>query len=286
MGYNTKQIYRDICRGYSEINWNGPVFVRHLDTLEMNDVTDKIEEYKLYGIQNLGLKSEDDLTAELIKSGKWPALKEKSIKSCDEDIDNLEVSKKNIKNEGQIDDIYDAIIEYREKKSKLIQEKYSLMPLSAELYAHKLGREYMAELSCFRDKEFTAPVGPLEYEDSAEKLLNSLFSIDITADQLKEICIQPFFWSVFTMSEDISRFFGKPLYSLTYHQVNLLRCGKNYAQIAYETSDAPEKYAKIPDKLVMWNILKKNGGVTEEDAKREEDARQLKLQQTLAQFSR
>jgi hypothetical protein len=283
MSYNIKQIYRDICRGYSEVSWSGPVFVRHLDTIEMNEVLNKIEDYKNHAIVNLGLKTEDQLTKELIESGDWPVLKERSIKSCDEDIENLELSKKSINNEGQINDIYDAIEEYKEKKRSLLTEKYSMIKMSAELYAHKLGREYMAEISCYRDRGFTQPIGSLEYENT-EHLLNSLLSIDVSSDKLKEIAIQPFFFSLFTLSEDIYNFFGKPLYSLTYNQVNLLRCAKTYAQIAYETSDVPDKYASVPDKLIMWHILKKNSGTTEESAKQKGDELETKLKQTLSQF--
>lgn len=269
------EAYRDICRGYSEINWNGPLFIKHPTPLEHFSL---MEHYSvlLEKARSLEIISEAQATEDLIREDKWTRLKENSMNAVEEKIAGLEDQKKTISHESQIDGIYDAIQEYKDYKLALMKEKNLLLPTTAEQYAGKLLREYFIENTCFRDKKFEKPIESIEYSDVDDLIINYSNS-DISPDLFKEICIQTFFWPLFTLSEDPSRFFDKPLTGLSYNQVYLLRCAGTYAKVASETSDVPDRYATIPEKLFMWYMLKRNNGKTFETDKSEEDEVQAKI---------
>lgn len=252
-------VYRDICRGYSE-DQEAPAYFKHLSVLETNSLADIYDKY-LERSKTLKLKSEKELTEELISEGKWTRLKETSIKSCEEDISRLEISKRKIDHESAIDSIYDAIQEYKDKRISLLTEKYNHIQVSAESYANTAAREHQLFISCFKDRELKTSYFIEEFEYCDFSGLN-YYNNEINTDDIKKLCISNFFVNIFMLSENLYNFFGVPLVQLTQHQINLLKYAQTYAKVASEVQDMPEKYEGNPDKMLMWFYLMRNQGGT------------------------
>lgn len=279
-------LYRDICRGFSEINWNGPVFIKHPDTFDANELSAVYDE-ALIRAKTLGLKTEAELTQELILAGKWTRLKEKSISSCDEDIAQMELSKKKIVAQSQIDQIYDAILELKKKKSDLLNAKYAYFTVSAESYANMAYRDRQMFLTSFRDKALTKPAFDEEFEyiENFNELSSLFYVFDFGADNIKKICVSHFFSNLFNISTNLYDFFGKPLWTLTQNQSNLIRYAQTYAKVAHEINDLPPEYEGNADKILMWYFLRQNAGSTGDQEKQAQDALNAKLRATVAETS-
>jgi hypothetical protein len=275
-------IYHDICRGYSEITWEGPIFIKHLDLMDQSKLQD-VYDQALRKAKDSGARTENDIVKDLMANGKWPRLKEKSIKSCDEDIAQLELSKRKIKHLDQINGIYNAIEELKQKRIDLLTEKYSLIENSAEGFANYAQKEAQIAATCFRDVNFTNPAFGEDFEyldkQSFNNLYNAYSSKDCSGEELKKLCIDPAFWTLFTLTENPYYFFGVPLYKLTINQAALLRYASNYCKIVSEISDLPEQFEGNPDKMVMYWYFKRNGGDEEShddlEAKARRDAAEL-----------
>ena len=280
---NPEIIYRDICRGYSEINWNGPIFIKHLDIVEQNSLVEVYDKALQDATTKLGRRLEADLTQELIQEGKWTALKEKSIKSCDEDIGELERSKKKISHASQIDSIYKAIEEFKDKKLQLLIEKYSHLTDTAESYASNISREHQILISCYKDKSFTELcfIDDFEYLDNFGTLFQKYYALDFSGDMLKKISISPFFWTLFTLSENFYDFFSIPFYKLTHNQANLLKYAQTYAKVASECGDLPKEYEGNAEKMIMWFFLRRNGGTSVEEEKEQQQQTSNKFRSLL-----
>ncbi len=276
-------IYRDICRGYSELLLPEKVFVKHLNTLEESSLQE-VYDTALQKAKDLGALPESEIVKKLIQEGKWTDAKERSIKSCELDMAQLESSKKKIQDYHQIHGVYNAIEELRGKRLGLLEERYSLIKNSAEGFAANTMREQQMLMTCFKDLEFTEKKFNEEFEYFDAYKTNDLYNSYYTlmsyfgGDYLKKLTINTFFWPLFTLSENPFDFFGIPLYKLTTNQGNLLRYGNNYAKVASETGDLPAEFEGNPDKIVMYWYWKRNGG---DQAKDEQQATANKFRQVL-----
>ncbi len=267
-------VYRDICRGYSELAWDGPVFVKHIDLLE-ESVLQEIYNSALQKALNLGAKSESQIIKELISAGSWTAMKETSIKSCETDIAQLEGSKRKICDIIQINGIYNAIEELKKKRLDLLEERHDLIKNSAEAFALGQMCEQKIIFTCFDDVNFVNKKFNDDFEYLESHKSNNLYNLyyelmgNFGGDGLKQLTINDFFWPLFTLSENIADFFRQPLYKLTINQANLLRYASNYSKVTSEIGDIPEEFAGNADKMVMYWYWKKNGGERAKDDQKE-----------------
>lgn len=264
-------LYRDICRGFSEIQWRGIVYVKHLDVVEFNSLSE-VYDAALERAKGLGCKTEATLTQEAIERGEWTALKERSIKSYDEDIALIEASKKKILHKDQINSIYDSVLELQKKKMELLIEKYAFLNNSVEAYANHALREQQIFLSCYKDAACNIKYfeEDFEYFKELPEFAAQYAASDLTNESLKKICIAPFFWTLFNLSEQPYNFFGIPLCKLTNNQASLLKYAQTYAKVASECTDLPPEFEGNCDKMLMWFFLRRNGGMSDEEEKQEQ----------------
>lgn len=275
-------LYSEICQGYSEIEWNGRCFIKHLTPVEQNSLQKYYDEAYQRAL-SLGAKTEKEVTHDLIRDGKWSAAQEIAIENHEKDIERLELSKSKIKSLQQIDSIYDLLQYSRGKRIELLTEKSNLISSTAEIYADKELRSRQMIVSCFRDVEFKSRIfedSSFDYinEISFATLSNSFFSkiYDINADSLKELCVSKFFYNLFSLAEKSFDFFQIPVFKLTGFQVNLLKYAETFSKIATEISDF-KGYDENADKMLMYWYYVKNGG-EEEDSKKEQNVSKFRSQ--------
>ena len=122
-----RKIFRDICRGYSEINFqNSPVYVKHISTQEQVDL-DEVYQNELDRLIKKGLPSNKDRLDTIIKEGLWSNEDEIWISSQKDYILRMEESKKNIILKSQIDKQALQIKNAEQKLNEKLLEKENLL---------------------------------------------------------------------------------------------------------------------------------------------------------------
>lgn len=254
-----EQIYSEICYGYSEIG--DGCRIRHLSFVEQSFLQKHYDEAFKWAKQ-AGLKTEEEILNERHYDGSWPISKAMHLKSLQQKIDGLERSKPKVKTRAQIDSIFDSLCKLREESKTYIQEKYSFLNESAEMYADSRLRFHHILASVEKDGHPFKTEEELDYYDSYNELEKSYFiklSV-INPDNIKKICIESFFYNSFSLVESPSDFFGVPVFKLSTFQTSLLKLGQTFAKVATEISDLPKEYDKCPERMLMYWYFLQNGG--------------------------
>lgn len=272
----------DICRGYSTFVFDGrAIVIRHLSVIDSLGLSE-LYKTSIEDFVKKGKKLEADLIKDLISSKVWDASKETALTNLNEDIATLERKKRRIKEEIQIDGLYDSIEFLAKKRQKLIVERNSLLHNTAEAYANKYCLNYQLINFCFVDnsfKEFAFTEDYLEYLENYYELIGLFLekNTSISFDSLKNLCVSPFFRNIFSFSKS-ENFFGKPTMDMTYPQLELLSCANCFSRAAIEHGDYPEEYAEFPEKILMWAIFRRNGGIS---IKEKQEKEQVELSQPI-----
>lgn len=257
-----EQIYSEICQGYSE---NKSFRARHLSFVEES----KLKKHYFVSLDkylSLGCKSEDSILDDLIRQNKWSLSKESHMKILRNQLEGLERSKSKIKSFDQIDPLYDNIEEIKKDIREISMERYSLLSESAEVKAESRLRFYTmaASILTFENggykeikEDFLDSLSDREFLEIESFYLIKMHNL--TYENIKKICIDPFFYSSFTISDKPFDFFRKPLVELTTFQVTLLRIGETFSKVANEVPDLPKEYEGNPDKMLMFWYAVRNG---------------------------
>lgn len=271
---NIESIYSSICDGYS-INENNSLKYIHptpIDEARCKSIYKKEYDWAI----STGLKPEKDIISDLIGNGKWSHAKELMANDLRKKISGLERSKSNIKDFAAIDPIYDDIKRFQSQLNDLLVEKYNLIENSAEQFAeNKVRFKSICQSVLINENGNWGKISE-EYLDYVNRSkyneIEFFFRMEnykISIDSIKNICVKPFFYSIFNLSDNEFNFFGKPIVYLTTFQTNLLQIGRTFAKIATEVIDLPEEYDGNPDKMLMYWYATKNGAA--ERAKEQEN---------------
>ncbi len=275
-----EQAFADICRGYSIFTINNTdYYVKHSNFIEQSIIDKKIQ-YEINQAVELGLKKESDIIQDLIKSNKWPASHEKKLSSYLDDIKNLDSTKRNIKDRMEINPLYDAIEELKSDYSALYNKRAALIKNPAESLGFINSHQFIISQSVYTSKELSERMfsekslegmNDDEFEEVAFNVIN--ITNGISYEIIKKICIEPFFYGIYGISENPFFIFGIPFVQLTINQGNLLKLARTYSKVISEMDDVPDEFLDNPEKILMWYYLKQNGGVvTKEEIKEEENA--------------
>lgn len=263
---NVNTILLDICRGYSVFSFLGKdIFVKHPSIIDNLLISENYKSYVKEFVKK-GKVTEKDHIKILIEQNLWSKDKEKSISTLSEDIDTMERKKRFIKEEIQIDGIYESILFLNKKRQNLISERNCLLTNTAESFAYKECINYQLLNFCFLDDKFNEKAfvkDDLDYLESYYELVNLFIETinSVSFDSLKYLCVSPYFRKIFSSSKS-DNFFSKATMDLTYPQLELLNCANCFSRAASEHHDYPESYDNYPDKILMWAIFRKNGGIS------------------------
>lgn len=260
--------YRDIVRGYSVLP-DSPIYVRHDNTEGFNLIQTEYDKAYKRATEELRLPTEKQETTRILSAGLWTDAKERTLASIDSDISRMELSKKKISHESQINPLYDAIEELRGKKADLWREKYSLFDHTAESYANHRARDYQIYNSCYREdlkeKYFSDPIEDIDFS----RIYKKYNDLEINSNIIKKICVSHFFRNLFSISENIYYLFCKPFHELTVYQISLLRFSSTFSKVAEEAPDYSPEFEGNPEKILMWFYVRQNGGASREELEEE-----------------
>jgi hypothetical protein len=250
-----QELYSRICSGSDCILLDGEtVFWGHLGHLP----SCKLKQRYANGLRLAaasGIKTEAEHLDDFIQKGWWSHEKENEIRTTISFIESLKKSKSKVVLPSQREGFDKEIVESQIKLNKILTEKNSIIPVTAESYAEKYYNKYFLLYSLFKDESRLTPLFDSEEEigdldDSLyEELWSSVLEKIVNFDQksIKLVAASAFFQNVlFLIGKDgsASSFFGKPIVDLTVYQIDLLSNGMYYRSFIQNSTD------KIPDYIL------------------------------------
>jgi hypothetical protein len=258
--------FAEICLGYSRIDYKGSlVYIKHFSHFDQVQIEADRERF-LQIAKNKRIPTFDEKIEWLIKQELWSKKEDNKIRDLEGYLTGLKKSRANAFIKAQIDEWDKQINQAQNELNEILYKKNCLIGLTAEKYAEQKMEGSHIQGAFFKDnslKEF------LFYQDQYKRLddeeVEELISIYIehiklfSHNSLRKISIAPFFTNYFYLSEDYSKFFAKPLYELTYNQVNLIKYGNYFKSILMTVGDSiSEEIRNDPDKLEEWANRSKN----------------------------
>jgi hypothetical protein len=255
-----RKIYRDVLNGYTSLSIkNNLYYFKHLTDLDQTDCNN-IFLKEFTKAKASGLPEEKDKIDILKISGHWSEDKENKIKTFQTEINALNNTKSKLLIKSQIDFIAKKISSIEKELKSLIDERSSILGLTAEDFAKKKSNEYILYITIYKDSDLKSKFFNTleEFEEIESNELLALFLgyrellDDLSFQNLKKIAILPFFLNNFFLAKDNPyTFFGKPIIYLTKYQLELFTLGKQYQNILIQSKSTPPNYESL-DELVAW----------------------------------
>ena len=280
---NLKIIFSEIIKGYSKKNIEGigTLFFKHINNQDSADI-DIYNQQFAEKAKSMGLPTEREQEAYLIKEDLWEESKNKKIIELEKFIANLKVTKSKLFIKSQIDQIGKEIDKNDAELKALKHERKDLIGFTVEDYTFKKINEYYMYVSLFRDESLKERFfKEADYEELDNKEIMTLIKNynDVTSKfndhNLKKISLMAHFTNIFHLSKDDPFiFYGKPLVELIFYQIELFSYGRYFKNILSNAKTKPPQYLmEDPDGLIEWfegsknvdEVLNKNSKVAQKD---------------------
>ena len=260
-----RKVFRDICRGYSELKIQGsPVYVKHINTQEQVDLDDlHEEEYEKW--RKKGLPTREEKIKELIKTGDWTKEEEKWIDAQEDYIKRMQESKKHIILKSQIDKQNTQIEKSQNELKEKLAKKEGFLINTCDAFADRRLNDFYVLTTLYKDKElknkyflekddfFDLEGDSKEYK---ELIRNYNFFINLCSEEnIQATILQDFYYSYFPFCEDTVGFFGRSVTELTHYQLKLIIFTRVFKNILESGDHIPEKIKKDPQALLEYGSM-------------------------------
>jgi len=256
-----RKIFCEITEGSTPSSLDGRLFfVKHLDQqdhylIEQNK--DEIYQKAKKG----GLPTNEEAIQTLIENDIWSTEEEKDIEENENYLKNLSDTKKNLIIPSQIEEINKDIKEAEEKLNALKEKKNSMLTQTCEGYAETKNNDYMVYSSLYKDAECKEKMYSWDEFCSLTKIqigdIVQTYSEacgHLTLKNIKYLAISPIFTLYYNLAgaDNLYQFLKKPLYQLTFYQLNLLNYAKVLHSILQNIEGIPESIQEDPDDLLDY----------------------------------
>ena len=254
-----RSIYSQILRGYSNTSYKKEdLFVLHLSESDIGKISEQKNNF-IQEAKSKGLPDEEEKLKILNEQEIWTKKEEQELEDIKEEIKNQEQSLKNLVIKSQKQTLNAKILLGKRKlKGKLIERKEAL-DLTCEEYGERKSQEEIVYYRFFKDtllKERYLTRNEFEELPQIElhylMELNMICMSDVTQNNIRRLCVLPFFLnSFFICNDDPMIFFGKPVVGLTVNQISLFSTGKYFKSMLSKSEAQPPETDDI-DELVEW----------------------------------
>jgi hypothetical protein len=259
-----QKIYTIVSRGYDEINFLDEVFyLKHPRHSDKQALKEKYNE-GIFIAQKSGVKTEKEYLDFFIEKNWWSKSKEDEIRTSKSFIESLNKSKSKLLLQSQKDEVQKTIDSEFDKLNLILNERKSIIPVTAEEYAEKYYNRYYLIYSLFKDAAmqkqvssdglFFEELSESEYSQLWDKLFNCLSLTKI--ENLKIVAASAFFQNLVILTGadfPIYNFYGKPVIELTCNQIDVFSFGSSYRKLINNTTERiPEDVLNNPEMLVEW----------------------------------
>ncbi len=256
-----RKVFCEIMEGSTPSVFKGKDFyVRHLRQKDQY-LIEKHKEEVYEKARKAGLPTNEEAIATLIENEVWSEEEEKAIEENSSYVENLRQTKKNLIIPSQIDSINKDIEEAELKVTKLKSKKFGLLTQTCEGYSENKNNDYIVYFSLYKDpacqqrmfewEEFCTLTKP---EISEMVQVYSKACEHLKLENVKFLSISPIFTLYYNLTggDGIHDFFKKPLYTLTFYQLNLLNYAKVLHSILQNIEGIPEAIKEDPDDLLDY----------------------------------
>ena len=248
-----------IVEGCSEKVFLGnPIFIKHITLKEREFFNKKYKNYLTYAISK-GLPKEQDALKKAIEDEFWSEKDDEEIKVSEKYIETLNITRKKVFKQLQINEIEKNLKEEKEKVAKKLAEKKQILGKTAEDYASSRASDYLIYSCFYKDKDLTKKLfSEEEFEEISTKELeecilvyNSYFN-DISDLIIQHIAISDFFHPSYLVLDYPTELFGKPMVQLSENQVRMLIYAKIFKNIFETVEHIPDDIKKDPEALLQY----------------------------------
>jgi len=237
-----------------------PFFVKHLDQKD-HYLIEKNKDDIYEKAKASGLPTREEAIQTLIENDVWSREEEKEIEETEGYLKNLRDTKKNLIIPSQIENINKDINEAEEKLQKVQSKKNSMLTQTCEGYADNKNNDYMVYSSLYKDSECKEKLYTWEAFSTLTKaeignIVNNYSEAcgHLNLSNIKYLAISPIFTLYYNIagSDALYEFYKKPLYQLTFYQLNLLNYAKVLHSILQNVEGIPESIKEDPDDLLDY----------------------------------
>lgn len=264
--FELRKAFIDICRGFTVETYDrASVYVKHFSHFEQFDLElDKKKHYE--HALSRKIKTYAEKIEWLALEGIWTKKEESELVQAGSFIKNLKKTRSKLTIQVQIKNIDKQIQEAEAKWRSLEGKKRNLVGLTAESYAEEKMQNTYVFLSFFKDSKLETPLfTEKEFKKLDDEVIYELLDLYInyinrfTHENLKQISISDFFTNYFYLTEDLTKFFNRPIMNFTFNQVNLSSYGQYFKKLL-SNFDIPENIKDNPDEIEKYIIRLQNKG--------------------------
>lgn len=259
------QTIGEIVRGFSLGQFQGgTVYFKHFGLLDSFGIDKVFDETYIYA-QKQGVKTEAEALVEAMGGDMWKESDEKSVVEKEYELKVKKSSVSKMPLQSQVDQRLIEISNLETEIEILKKVRKAALGKTAEEFATKRSNEVFIFKSCFLDEAFSRPLFDFdEFENLPGRLLEELvceYNLKFgkfASHGIKKAAISPNILNLIALSKSPTEFYGKPLVSLTFYQVEMLNWGKYYFSIFSNSDKIPDDCKTDPEKLEAWFNTSRN----------------------------
>lgn len=265
-----RKSFRDISAGCTAGTvLSKPCFIKHLAYPDQIGFEDRKNEF-FEEAKSAGLPTDEEKLKILRKQNLWDDAKERALEQARQQIPSLHEAKKKHMNMPSLVKLYVKQITDAEKdyEDKLLQKR-QLLELTCEVFAERCANDHYIISNLFADSQMTHSLFTIdEFDWFRDEMVSSIIGDynrvmeGCSEKNVKKLAMQPFFQRYFQLAgENFQSFFGKPICSLTNHQIDLLRWGAHFRNIysSHDVSTWRKEVLDDPDLLTEYSIAVTKG---------------------------
>lgn len=251
--------FNEIIKGFSERRLEKEtIYIKHLSNDERCFLYSKYQEFFDYA-GKLGLPSEKDALEKAIDDDFWSEKNEKEIKTSEDFIERMKLTKKNLFKQRDTEVIEKDLKAEEEKLRNKLEERREILGKTKEDYAANRSNDYVLYLSLYKNRSFTEKYFDLEYfeEMSHSELGKYILFYNEFYKEFDDLCTQrialaDFYKPYYIVLDSPNDFLGKPLCEFTELQTRVLIYGKVFKNIFENNENIPEKIMNDPEELLKY----------------------------------
>lgn len=271
-----KKLFRDLKRGFSELNFgNSLFFLKHISFEDQVDLGEKYDFYYQQAIER-GVQTEKEALERLKEEGLYSEEQENELSKFKEELSLKLEEKKNLFLKREIDKINLEIKDVQQKIAKAEFNKVQVLGKTAESYASDRLNDYYVTKCLYKDRNLKELAFKEEEFDEIDveslsliiKKYNEIYEI-CSDSNIQKLVLEDFFSIFLTFAEEPIHFFGKPTCDLTYHQLKLMSYCRFFRNVLQQFPDMPPEIKSDPDKIIDYVTANKNAEKIEKPVEKE-----------------
>ena len=242
------------------------VYVKHINIRDQRYLHQYYEKYRGIALDR-GLESEEDRISYVLKEDLWSPEEDLQLATLKGQLENLQRTVKLLPLPSQRENMQGEIKDIQKQLNELAVKRKQVIGQTAEDYATVSSGDEILRFLLFKDPDLKEHLytekqfGELEaWEISQITAIQADVHERLSDIRIQEAVLRPCFSMYLALCEDVAGFYGKPIPSLTIHQLKVALFGRMFFNIFQFTEDIPDGIRQDPEKLIAFSDAKRNGG--------------------------